>query len=243
MGEIVAVDAQGIPRFQMLQHRSTTDRSRVVFYAFDLLHIDGEDLQARPLQARRARLEPLIVGSGVLFSEELTGDVETIVEAARSLELEGIVAKRRDSTYEAGRRSGAWQKLKLRQSQEFVVGGYSPGEPFDGIIVGYYDAKSLLFCGKVRAGFTPASRRDLFRRLDGLQIDACPFANLPSRKSGGWGEGIPPEDMPKMRWVRPSIVVQVAFLEWTSYDMLRHASFVGIRDDQRPADVVRETFG
>ena len=165
-GEIVAVDDNGVPRFQALQHRSRTRPERIVYYAFDLLQLDGRDLTAKPLDERRQRLADVVHDSGVLLSQPLSGDVDDIIEAARRLKLEGLVAKRLDSRYEPGVRSMAWQKLRLNRSQEFVVGGYSPGNPFDALLVGYYnDAGALLFAARVRAGFTPASRRQVFRRL------------------------------------------------------------------------------
>ncbi len=239
-GEIVAVDPQGIPRFQMLQHRSTTARSSVLFYGFDLLHLNGEDLTGQTLDRRRSRLQHLLAGSALLFSESLEGTADEILAAARALGVEGVVAKRRDSVYEAGRRTGAWRKLRLSLDQEFVVGGCSPGNPFDAILVGYFERGQLLFCGRVRAGFSQATRRQVFERIRKWQIPDCPFSNLPSRKSGRWNEGVSAEDMATMTWVKPRVVVQIAFVEWTTYDLLRHAAFVGLRDGKRPEDVRRE---
>jgi bifunctional non-homologous end joining protein LigD len=179
-------------------------------------------------------------GSEVFLSHFLPGTVEDIVRAARGLGLEGIVAKRKGSLYQPGLRTGAWQKLRLNVSQEFVVGGYSPGTPFDGILVGHFEGEQFQFAGIVRAGFTPALRAALFKRLKPLRLGTCPFANLPSRRSGGWNEGVTAEDMAKMTWVRPELVVQIAFVEWTTYDLLRHASFLGLREDKAARDVRRE---
>jgi bifunctional non-homologous end joining protein LigD len=239
-GEIVAVDEKGRPRFQLLQHRSTTAKSQIVYYAFDLLSLDGEDLTALPLEERRRRLAPVISGSGVFHSEPLEGSVASIIEAATALELEGVIAKRRDSRYEPGRRSGAWQKFRLRINQEFVVGGFSPGSPFDSILVGYYEKKKLMFCGRVRAGFTASTRRQLYGQLKPLIVAECLFTNLPNRKSGGWNEGVTAEEMATMIWVKPQVVVQVAFVEWTTYDLLRHSSFLGLRTDKRASTVIRD---
>jgi bifunctional non-homologous end joining protein LigD len=150
------------------------------------------------------------------------------------------VAKRKGSTYQPGLRTSAWQKLRLNVSQEFVVGGYSPGNPYDGILVGYFEDEQFLFAGIVRAGFTPALRAALFKLLKPLRVETCPFANLPSRKSGGWNEGVSAEDMAKMAWVRPAMVVQVAFVEWTTYGLLRHASFLGLREDKAAREVRRD---
>ena len=125
-GEIVALDAQGSPSFQALQHRGSHPGHQIVFYAFDLLHLDGKDLTGQPLLKRRARLARVLDGSGLLPSQELPGTAAAIVEAVRGLGLEGVVAKRKDSLYEPGERSDAWQKLKLENQQEFVIGGYRP---------------------------------------------------------------------------------------------------------------------
>jgi ATP-dependent DNA ligase len=226
--------------FRALQHRSRTRPDRIVYYAFDLLQLDGRNLMARPIEERRDRLAAVVHESGVLLSQPLAGELDDIIEAARRLKLEGLVAKRLGSRYEPGERSTAWQKMRLNRSQEFVVGGYNPGNPFDASLVGYYnDAGALLFAARVRAGFTTASRRSVFRRF-GTPLDCCPFANLPMGKHGGWNEGVSVEDMNTMTWVAPELVVQVAFVEWTDYGLLRHASYLGIREDKDAADVRRE---
>ena len=136
-GEIVALDAQGSPSFQALQHRGSHLGHQIVFYAFDLLHLDGKDLTAEPLLKRRARLALVLDGSGLLPSQELPGTVAALVEAVRGLGLEGVVAKRKDSMYEPAERSDAWQKLKLENQQEFAIGGYRPGSNgIDALLVG-----------------------------------------------------------------------------------------------------------
>jgi bifunctional non-homologous end joining protein LigD len=236
-GEIVALDDRGTPSFQALQHGRT---ARIVYYAFDLLHLDGRDLTAWPLSRRRDALSTLIAGTPVLLSEELPGTPARIEQAVRELGLEGVVAKRRDSPYIPGARSAAWIKVRFNRRQEFVVGGYRPsGRTFDSILVGYYDQKQqLCFVAKVRAGFRPVSRTALFAALHPMA--RCPFANLPQQGRGRWGEGIGPEDMTELRWVRPALVVEVAFVEWTDAGMLRHPAFVGIRTDKAPSDVRRE---
>jgi DNA ligase D-like protein (predicted ligase) len=241
-GELVALDEDGRPSFQALQHRTTT-AMRIVFYAFDLLSVDGRDLTRLPLDERRTALVRTVKGSSVLLSEPLPGTPEQIEKAVRELGLEGVVAKRRHSKYEPGKRSDAWIKVKFARRQEFVVGGYKPADAaFDSILVGYYDGRSFLYAGKVRAGFTPHARADLFARLRPLGTGKCPFVNLPN--SGGrkshWGEGITSEEMTLLAWVRPAIVVEVAFTEWTLDGNLRHASFVALRDDKVPREVVRE---
>ncbi|MGH9308954.1 MAG: non-homologous end-joining DNA ligase [Vicinamibacterales bacterium] len=241
-GEIVAVDAAGRPSFQALQHRSAHPGHTILFFAFDLLYLDGRALTDVRLDRRRARLTAVIEGSGVLLSEELHGTPARIVAAVQGLGLEGVVAKRKDSSYVAGQRGGAWLKLKLDKQQEFVVGGYRPGpQGVDALIVGFYDGKRLRFAAKVRAGFTPRVRRDVFARLRPLHSTTCPFVDLPHAETSRWGGGITAEQMREMQWLEPALVAQVRFVEWTGDEHLRHAAFLGLRDDRRPRDVRRET--
>ena len=142
-GEIVAVDARGQPSFQALQHRAAHKGHSIVFYAFDLLHLAGEDLTGSPLEERRKKLPEVLGDSGVLMSIELPGSAAQVIEAVRGLGLEGVIAKRRKSRYGSGR-SDAWLKLKLDRQQEFVVGGYRPGpNGVDSLLVGYYNGKAL----------------------------------------------------------------------------------------------------
>jgi bifunctional non-homologous end joining protein LigD len=240
-GELVAVDAAGRPSFQALQHRQAHPGHTIVFYAFDLLHLDGEDLTGRPLAERRAGLPGLLKGSGILFSESLGGTVAQLTSAVRALGLEGVIAKRKDSRYAAGERSAAWQKLKLDQQQEFVAGGYRPGpHGIDALLVGYYEDGALRFAGKVRAGFTPHLRRDVAAEVKRHHITRCPFGDLPTTKSSHWGGGVTAEQMAEMQWVKPVVVAQVRFVEWTGDGHLRHAAFLGLRTDKAAALVHRE---
>jgi bifunctional non-homologous end joining protein LigD len=240
-GEIVALDPQGRPSFQALQNRESTDHA-IVFYAFDLLVLDGEDLRPEPLQARRQKLREVLEGSSLRVSSVLPGTAAEVLAAVRRLGLEGVVAKRVDSTYRAGDRSADWQKVRLRRGQEFVVGGYRPGmHPFESVLVGYYEGKKLMFAGKVRPGFTPATRAEMWKLIKADEIASCPFANLPDAvKKGRWGDGITASEMKTLRWVRPKQVVDVEFAEWTAKGHLRHAAFRGLRPDKRPRDVGRE---
>ena len=240
-GEIVAVDPSGVPSFQALQHRASHPHHRIVFFAFDLLHVDGESLQERALEERRVRLPAVLGTSGLLLSETLEGSAEDVTAAVRGLGLEGVVAKRRTSRYESGLRTGAWCKVKLDRQQEFVVGGYRPGPlGVDALVVGYHDERGLRFAAKVRSGFTPHLRREAHERLTPHHTTRCPFVDLPSGESTHWGGGVTPEQMPEFQWVKPMRVVQVRFVEWTSEGHLRHAAFLGFRDDKRARDVRRE---
>jgi bifunctional non-homologous end joining protein LigD len=241
-GEVVAVDRDGRPSFQALQHR-TASHAQLVFYVFDLLHLNGRDLMKRRLDERRADLASIDLTAPLLLSDPLPGSVSDIEAAVRRLHLEGVVAKRRDSRYEPGKRTGAWVKVKFSPRQEFVVGGFKPNDAdFDSLLVGYYDDGKLRFAGKVRAGFTPHLRRTVFEHIGPLRTRRCPFMNLPSGKTTHWGEGITADEMGTLQWVKPTQVVEVSFVEWTRDGNLRHASFVGVRTDKSARDVRREVI-
>jgi bifunctional non-homologous end joining protein LigD len=244
-GEIVAVDPEGRPSFQVLQNRKTMGRGwSVVYYAFDLLNLEGQDLQRLPLAERKAKLKTLIANSktpALRYSAELEGAPAAVVRAVASAGLEGVVAKKRDSLYRAGTRVTSWLKLKLNKAQEFVIGGYKPDAgSFQSILVGYYEGRKLIFAGKVRQGFNPAVRARLLKELRPLLTDVCPFANLPTSRKSHFGEGITVEEMAELCWLKPKLVAQVSFTEWTNYGLLRHATFEGLRDDKAAREIVRE---
>ena len=244
-GEIVAVDAKGRPSFQVLQNRKSLGlRWSVVYYAFDLLNLEGEDLQRRPLHERKTKLKSLIAETNsttLRYSAELSGTPAAIIRTVAAAGLEGVVAKKCDSLYRAGTRVTTWLKLKLNEGQEFVIGGYKPDAgSFQSILVGYYEAKRLIFAGKVRQGFNPVGRARLLKEMKPLLTDKCPFSNLPTSRKSHFGEGISVDEMVKLCWLKPKLVAQVSFTEWTNYGLLRHATFEGLRDDKAPREIVRE---
>jgi bifunctional non-homologous end joining protein LigD len=149
--------------------------------------------------------------------------------AVRKHGLEGVIAKRRDSVYECGKRSGAWQKLPLKPKDEFFIGAYRlDGRPLEILLVGYFEGKKFLFAAKVHQGLNPANRRQLLKAIEPLRAEQCPFANLPTSRSGHWGEGVTAEEMGDYRWVRPELVATIKFAEWTEAGQLRHAEFEGL---------------
>ncbi len=195
----------------------------------------------KPLHERKTKLREILTSSDVRFNAELNGEPKTIIKTIQDAGLEGIVAKQCDSVYRAGTRVTSWLKFKIDKAQEFVIGGYKPGlGSFQSILAGYYEAKKLLFAGKVRQGFNPASRRRLLEAMRPLITNKCPFENLPTSRKSHFGEGITVDEMKELCWLKPKLIAQVAFTEWTNYGLLRHATFEGLRDDKEPRTIVRE---
>jgi len=201
-GEIVAYDTHGRPSFNVLQNQ-ISENPTLHFYAFDLLMLRGRDLKGEPLDNRRRLLRHEVTprfADCLRYSETLKASPAELVDAIRQQGFERIIAKRRDSRYEPGKRSGAWQKMRVNQAQDFVIGGYTPaGTTFDAVLVGHYIGNDLKYVAKVRAGFTPALRNSLFQQFQQLEIAQCPFINLPETKKGRWGEGLTAADMAKCR--------------------------------------------
>jgi DNA ligase D-like protein (predicted ligase) len=243
-GDIVALDNAGRLSFNLLQN-FVSEAGRVRYFVFDILHHKGRDLTGLALIERRKILGTLKINSEwVKVADCFEASSETLLSAAREQALEGIVGKLRDSHYEPGKRTGAWIKHRLNAGQEFVVGGFTPGpHGLDAIIVGYYRGKDLVYVARTRNGLVRASRRGVFQRLKPLITAACPFVNLPETRKARWGEALNAEKMKKCVWVRPELVVQIEFLEWTDADHLRHSRFAGLRDDKDPRSVIKENTG
>ena len=242
-GELVAFDSQGRPSFQVLQN-NLSRALPVYLYCFDLLNRNGELLLDLPIERRRELLGTIFAApeDPLRLSPLLRSPSGQVLEAVRKLGLEGVVGKRIGSTYEPGERSGAWIKHRVNREQEFVIGGYIPGaHGFDALLVGVYENKQLIFVAKVKNGFVPRIRDEIFPALKKLRVAECPFTNLPEKKASRWGESLTAEKMDQCRWVKPKLVCQVAFVEWTDAGHLRHCTFVAMRDDKKPAKVVRET--
>jgi DNA ligase D-like protein (predicted ligase) len=241
-GELVALDEQGKPNFNLLQNFRSTE-SHLVFYAFDVLVRRGEDLTKKMLSKRREILESTVKSHDHIGISQVSNQTaKEMLAFVKGHGLEGIIAKRTDSVYEPGRKSGRWVKRRVNQSEAFVIGGYVPGHlGIDSIVIGVYRDNQLHYAARVRSGFVPLTRRQVFERIKPLETAKCPFVNLPEREAGRWGQGLTAEKMKECIWVRPQVVAEVEFLEWTGADHLRHTQFIRLRDDKDPPSVVRES--
>lgn len=246
-GEVVALDEKGGSSFQLLQAREMEGRkSPIYYYVFDLLQAAGKSLTGLPLERRKSLLASLCEGSAeaIRFSGELGGDPEALLREVKRLGLEGIIGKRSGSIYEPDRRSGTWIKVKCVDQQEFVIGGMTPPQGarkyFGAVLVGYYEKKQLLFAARVGTGFDTRQLAFLHKLFMKRTRRDCPFANLPSKERGVWSQGITPAVMERCQWIDPVFVCQVKFAEWTRDGNLRQPVFLGLRDDKKPTEVVRE---
>jgi bifunctional non-homologous end joining protein LigD len=237
-GEIAALDAKGRTSFQLLQAREMGEqRPPLFYYIFDLLQNRGADLRTQPLESRRKLLRNLLPKTkGLLrISESLEGDGNALLEKARQLGLEGLIGKRQGSVYEAGRRTGAWIKLKTHREQEFVIGGYSDPtgarQHVGALLIGVFEKRKLIYCGKVGTGFSDSVLQFLNEKFRKLTTPNCPFAN-PSQISRA--------EAKRCHWLKPTLVCELRFSEWTHDGRLRQPVFLGLREDKDAADVVRE---
>lgn len=242
-GELVVLDNEGKPSFSALQH-SRFSPEALYFYVFDLIALEGKDLRKLALVERRSWLERYALKGmrePIRLSPVFNESPRRLIAAAKKSGLEGVIGKRGDSRYESGERSGAWVKYKTNKGQELVVGGYKPGtNGFEYLLVGYYEGRDLIFIAKIRNGFTPALRREVARNFPRLRTSVCPFANLPEPASARRGEAITAEVMKKIQWLRPKLVAQIEFTEWTEGNHLRHSRFVALRHDKKATEVVKE---
>src|SRR5215207_3206144 len=242
-GELVALDDEVRPSFSALQHFRPS-RTSLYFYVFDLLSYEGKDVRKLPLSERRVLLEEYVLQGmvdPVRLSVVFTSSARKLIAAAKKAGLEGVIAKRADSKYETGERSGAWLKYKTNKGQELVIAGYKPGSViFEYLLAGYYEGKDLIFIAKVKNGFTPALRRSVAESFKGLETNRCPFANLPEPQNARRGEAVTAEVMKRIKWLRPKLVAQIEYTEWTTGNHLRHSKFIALRDDKKATEVTKE---
>jgi bifunctional non-homologous end joining protein LigD len=242
-GEVVSL-VNGRPSFSALQSRMHVRKSMearrlaaaapVTYLAFDVLRLYGVDLTGRPFAERRATLERLEVAGPHWTVSPLFDDGPATAQAATENGLEGVVAKRLSSVYRPGYRTADWVKVRFSHRQEFVVGGWEHGEGgrsggIGALLLGVYEGTGLVYAGQVGTGFTAAALRSMEKRLRPFVVPSSPFVAMPPDVRGR-----------PITWVRPEVVVEVEFAEWTVEGRLRFASFQGIRTDKRPEEVVRE---
>jgi ATP-dependent DNA ligase len=191
-GEVVALDESGRPSFNTLQNGSA--RAQLCYYVFDVLVFAGRNAMSEPLSARRELLRRQVLprlADPIREAPQFDASLTDLIRAVREQGLERIVAKRLDSAYEPGQRSGAWRKMRVNRKEEFVIGGYTlGGRHFDALIFGYWEGDRLMYAARTRSGFTPTVREQLHQRFRGLETPECPFANLPEARAGRWGEGL-----------------------------------------------------
>jgi bifunctional non-homologous end joining protein LigD len=248
-GEIVALDENGRPRFQLLQRRRSEIHSGpIMFYLFDLLQLDGRSFLDEPIEERKRALSALLdqQSDPLRLSPVFSTTPARLLAEVKRKHLEGIIAKKSGSRYEPGLRSGAWIKCRLAHEQEFVIGGFTPpggSRPhFGAILIGYYERGKLLYAGKVGTGFDTRTLTDLHRKFATLRAGACPFSNLPMTQKPRWGLGMTSAEMRHVSWLRPELVAQIRFAEWTEETLLRQPVYLGLRTDKPAREVVREAL-
>ena len=236
-GEVAIVLADGRTSFQMLQNAAQGDKANgtLIYFVFDLLRLDGENVARQPLVDRKARLRALVgrrKASRIRYADHVMGSGREFFEQAQHLGLEGIISKRTSEPYRPGRH-GEWLKTKCVLEQEFVVGGFTDPEGaragIGALLIGYYQTGKLVFSGRVGTGFSQKFALELRKRLNSIAQKSCPFE--------------PPPEGPLARsahWVKPQLVCVVAFTEWTSDGKIRHPAFKGLRADKTPKEVRRE---
>jgi bifunctional non-homologous end joining protein LigD len=245
-GEVVVLGTDGTPDFNALQN--AFDRSAaadILYFLFDVPYFQGHDLRGVPLRERRQLLQKLLddkPSDHLRFSASFEADPASILESARKLNLEGVIAKRADAPYVSAR-TETWLKLKSRQRQEFVVGGFtdrggeSAGAEIGSLLLGVYDGGELRFAGGVGAGWNSKTATALKAQLVKLKADASPFSDAATDKASRWSR----RPAGTERWVKPQVVVEVSFADWTPNGHVRHATFEGVRADKPSKEVARET--
>ena len=226
-GEICALDTHGIPRFQMLQRKGGTRRPPIVYFVFDLLYVDGYDLTACPVVERKAKLAEIIQPANVIqFSDHIEGDGEAFFREIEKFHLEGMMAKRANSKY-LQKRSSDWLKVKTVMRQEVVVGGYT--EPrgtrsyFGSLVCGLYRDDQLHYVAHIGGGFNEKLLASIYKSMQRCKSDKSPFLSVPKTNE-------------LVHWLKPQMVAEVKFSEWTADNHLRHPVFVGLREDKDPKD-------
>jgi bifunctional non-homologous end joining protein LigD len=231
-GEVVAVDEDGIPRFQLLQRFQKQPTAPTLYYLFDVLWTDGADITGQTVLERRALLERIIKPvPGIQLGTYVQNEGKALFQLVKEKGMEGIIAKRKDSIYRPGRRTSDWLKIKARLQQEFVVGGFTAPKGsrkhLGAVVIGAYAGGTLRHYGYAGSGFSEKGLKEAVERMKPLFTDKSPFVNPPNIKE-------------KIQWVQPKLVCEIEYAELTADYQLRQTTFLGWRDDKKPKEVVLE---
>jgi len=234
-GEIVVVDDQGVPDFQLLQHYQDMGRGHLIYYVFDLLYFQGHDLTGLPLLRRKDLLKRILPAiPKIRFSDHVSTEGVLFYQVSKEKGLEGIIAKHVRSTYQTGRRSREWLKVKTRLTQEAVIAGFT--EPrggrkyFGALVLGVFDRDGLHYIGHSGGGFGAKDLKEIRAKLDPLIREECPF-------------NVKPETNAPATWVKPELVCEVGLSGWTEDNVMRHPVFLRLREDKSAGEVVRDSGG
>ncbi len=242
-GEIIVINEQGLSDFSALQEWRSEADGQLIYYVFDLLWFNGQDLTQRPLSERKALLQKHIPADGMIrFSQSFDTSGTEFFGVAKKLGLEGMIAKRADGLYYPGERSREWLKIKTSQRQEVVIGGYTRNEgtrkPFSSLLVGVFENGKFQYTGKIGTGFNDKLQKELIQQFKPLAIKTCPFATVPDINKPSRFRPNPPKAV--ATWLKPKLVCEVSFREMTSDGVMRHPSFEGMRIDKAPSQVILE---
>lgn len=242
-GEITVLKPDGSSSFGALQNWRSEADGELIYYVFDVLWLDGHDIMDKPLSERRAYLAGLLPKTGpIRESQSFDTDPQEFLKAAKNMGLEGIIAKQQKSTYRPGDRGRLWLKVKVQQRQEVVIGGYTKNDdspkPFSSLLIGVYKGKQFDYIGKVGTGFNEKSQKAMMQKFKPLLIKKSPFSTVPNVNEPSRFRPNPPHA--DVFWLKPDLVCEVSFAEFTSDGVLRHPSFEGLREDKSPKDVHAE---
>ncbi|MCE3278532.1 MAG: ligase [Bacteroidetes bacterium] len=242
-GEVVVVGENGISNFGDLQNWRSEADGELLFYVFDVMWYEGKDLTGLPLTERKAVLQSIIPENSIIkYSESFGSSGIEFFEAAKKMGLEGIIAKKADSTYKIGVRNTEWLKIKANQRQEMVIGGFTLNDDsrkkFSALLVGVYDDGKLIYTGKIGTGFSDKTQQEMMKLFKPLITNKPPFTELPDINKPSRFRPNPPNAT--ATWLKPKLVCEVSFTEMTSDGIMRHPSFEGMRIDKKSSDVIRE---
>jgi len=231
-GEVVAVDDDGIPRFQLLQRFQKQPTAPTLYYVFDVLWYNGDDLTGHSILERRKVLERVVKPrSAIQIGSYVEAEGKALFQLTKEKGMEGIIAKRKDSIYRPGKRTSDWLKIKARLQQEFVVGGFTAPKGsrkhLGAVVLGAYTDGELRHYGYAGSGFSEKGLKEAVAKMKPLLTNKCPFVNPPNIKE-------------KIQWVQPKLVCEVEYAELTADDQLRQTTFLGWRDDKKAKEVALE---